>query len=127
MLRLYAHKRVCPRLASAIRRFLKSVAGVTEIRHWLPVSLVPAPTLQAPDGALGFAVFVVDPKGARILVAGENPFEDCPEREFIESTLHNVAHEIAHYEQWRDGRKVQERGVNLRATNLLRKAGIARL
>lgn len=36
------------------------------------------------------------------------------------AVLHTFLHEFAHYEQWRDGRTLQERGVNVRARSLLR-------
>jgi hypothetical protein len=36
---------------------------------------------------------------------------------YIEGIL---AHELAHYEQWRDGRELIERGVAVRARNILR-------
>lgn len=46
---------------------------------------------------------------------------EVPRKKALQAVCENLAHEIVHYEQWRDGRDLTERGVNLRAANLYRK------
>lgn len=36
-------------------------------------------------------------------------------------TLHSLCHELVHYEQWRRGRPVSERGVEVRASRILKR------
>lgn len=38
-----------------------------------------------------------------------------------EGVLDTIAHELCHYEQWRDGRKLSERGVKQRAAALVKR------
>jgi hypothetical protein len=38
----------------------------------------------------------------------------------VRRLVFNLCHEVAHYEQWRDGRPLTERGVNVRARTLVR-------
>lgn len=44
--------------------------------------------------------------------------------EAIAAVLTNFLHEWAHYEQYRDGKPIQERGVNVRAKSLAKKLGV---
>ena len=39
----------------------------------------------------------------------------------IEDTVETFAHEVGHYEQWRDGLPVGERGIAVRTRNLLKR------
>lgn len=39
---------------------------------------------------------------------------------YDDGLMDTIAHEIVHYEQWRDGREMNERGVNQRAAALVR-------
>lgn len=98
------------------REAVEIIATITKIEHQLPVLVVPAPCIDF-AGKVAFGVFVSKPLG--ICVAGELPDElfDEEERFFI-STL---VHEIAHYEQFRDGKKLQERGVPRRTNTLTNK------
>lgn len=45
-------------------------------------------------------------------------------KDAVLGVIHNLFHELAHYEQHRDGRKLTERGVAVRAWSLMRKLGI---
>jgi len=40
------------------------------------------------------------------------------------AVIETLAHELAHYEQFRDGRPLQERGVGVRAKSLMKQCGM---
>lgn len=109
------------------RDFLRRLEGVTEIQHYVRVRLVPVAVVYVDGCERGFGVFVNFPRRLPIIYIGTGYRElkkhvGMTEDEFEEHLRHNLAHEVAHYEQWRDGKKLQERGVNVRATNLVRLA-----
>jgi hypothetical protein len=105
--------------------------GTTGLQHPMEVWVVPAPAVQAPDGGIGFGVFAWPTQSPRVyvgtvrivLAAGMAEVLQaegaCSRADALDAVLHTVAHEWAHYEQWRDGRQPTERGVNKRATHLL--------
>ncbi|HEX6939759.1 MAG TPA: hypothetical protein VF158_10135 [Longimicrobiales bacterium] len=110
-----------------LKRFARWMRGRVAFRHPVRVTVVPRATVMAHEEPSGWAVFVIPPPDytpgdvVRIyLGAGK---VDVLERDFgfshpdsVIRVMHDLAHEVVHYEQWRDGREVTERGVNRRAT-----------
>lgn len=116
-----------PDVRAVVERMVRAAEKVTPIRHPLTVHVAPAPAVRGGDDGIGFGFTQVDTRtpGApvHIALAGEPP-DGCESPEdiadFLESTF---AHELAHYEQHRDGKPLQERGVEVRARNLRRLMG----
>lgn len=106
-------------------RLMARLPELTEIPHQLPVTIVPAPGIKAGEG-YGFGAFARDGQEIGIWIAG-NPLGVMPMDEFVELAASTLAHELVHYEQWRDGRQLSERGVEVRTRNLLRRADETRL
>jgi hypothetical protein len=104
------------RLAPDLRRVIawrlpllaERLESATPIPHELPVDVLPERDLS---GAWGW--FLCENGRPGILLAGGASWLA------VRMTL---CHELAHYEQWRDGRTVQERGVRVRARTLLEMA-----
>jgi hypothetical protein len=89
-----------------VRAFVDWLESVMDIRHPIRIELV--------AGALGGVCIVPGrphPLPA-ILVATDRGLGE---------TLDTIAHEMVHYEQWRDKREMNERGVNQRAAALVRR------
>jgi hypothetical protein len=109
-----------------LKRFARWIRDRVQFRHPVRVIVVPHATVMGHEEPPGWAVFVIPPPEytpgdvVRIyLGAGK---VDVLERDFglaspdsVLRVMHDLAHEIVHYEQWRDGREVTERGVNRRA------------
>lgn len=122
-------------IAEALVSAVANLHRLTAVNHRLLVHVVPHPTVGSEDG-IGFAAFECPhaaPAGyrkivkihvgagfARILRRHGDSRDDA-----VRGVLHNLMHEVAHYEQWRDGGLCSERGVNVRAHNML--VSLARL
>lgn len=111
-----------------VRRIVVAIQAISPDRHGVAVFVVGWPTVSSiheGEMTVAFGFFVEDRGGSpAIYLAGEMP-EDygMTRQEWWDRELpETVAHEWAHYEQYRDGREVQERGVAVRARSLLRKA-----
>lgn len=115
---------VKPYIREAIRDFAKQAHNVVRLDHIVVVHVVPAPAVKSSDGErLGFGVFSyrddpADVPSCCIWLAANVPVACQAER--LDAILHTFAHELAHYEQWRDGRTMTERGVNVRAKSIRR-------
>ncbi len=111
-----------PRYAEAHMRKLAVAAErsgmvATPIR----LVLVAAPAVTTPYGkGVGFGLTMTGNHGVVIAVACLPPREMRTRSERLEYLTHTFAHELAHYEQHRDGRKLQERGVEVRARTIMR-------
>lgn len=98
-----------------VARARAEVAGADQLRF----EVVPAPAINI-DGKLCFGAF--SPELSLVLLAGEPPEPDITRAEWLETMLPEViSHELAHLEQHRDGRRLQERGVAVRARSLARR------
>jgi hypothetical protein len=99
-----------------LREFFRHVADVVRFEHELPVIVVPCPVVSVERGA-GFGGFCIQEGKPQVFIGGQTDEE-------IGYTLADIietaAHELAHYEQFRDGRELTERGVNVRARNILK-------
>jgi hypothetical protein len=101
----------------AMRRLVAAAPRVTPIRHPIRVFIAPAATVQHPGGGIGFGCFGPC-KGRPEIWMGGRP----PVKKWVEAWLREVlAHELAHYEQFRDGHRLQERGVAVRTRTLVRR------
>lgn len=105
-----------------VRLFRFAIPEIIRIEHPLPIMVCDAPAVATPTG-YGFGVFQVHRNKCEIFIAGslldehDKPLEQA---ENAEQVLQSLAHELAHYEQWRDGRNLTERGVAVRARGILR-------
>src|SRR5688572_7071111 len=95
----------------ALREFFRNVQEVVRFEHELPVIVLPTSVIgidrKACDG--GFCIWGGQP---RLVIGGE---VDHEHDYTLAAILDTAAHELAHYEQFRDGRKLDERGVKVRA------------
>lgn len=127
--------RFYPGVRADLRRYLLDFARwlrrSLDFRHPVRVTIVRQATVMGLDGAPGWAVFMIPPDDyaagdvIRIFLAGgklhllESHYRLRPENA-LARLAHDLAHEMVHYEQWRDAQTVSERGVNQRAEALVR-------
>lgn len=114
----------------ALKDFARWLRGRVGFEHPVQVTVVPHATVMGDHGAAGWALFVIPPADylrgdvVRIYLGGgaaeilERHFR-FSRREALEALVLHLAHEIKHYEQWRDGLAITERNVNRRAAALL--------
>lgn len=115
-----------------LKRFAAWIRRNVVFRHPVRVTVVPHATVMGHDGAPGWAVFLIPSADyaagdvVRIFVGGGKV--EVLETHYgydtgkaLETLVQDLAHEIVHYEQWRDGRAVTERGVDRRAESLLKR------
>lgn len=103
-----------------VRETAWGLSRVSPDPHDVLVKMVPGMSIFA-EGRHGFGTFHLGDGGRPIIhVAGERP-HDLDEAEWLGDMLPStVAHEWAHYEQFRDGKPIQKRGVVVRTRTLLR-------
>lgn len=127
--------RFYPGVSDELRDFLKGFARwlrrVVVFRHPVRATVVRQATVMGLDGEPGWAVFLIptpeyaDGDVVQIFLAGgkltvlEGSY-GLSRRSALTRLAQDLAHELVHYEQWRDGRQVSERGVNRRAESLVR-------
>lgn len=121
-----------PKIDRVVRRVvskgLRWYANNFPVPHNVKVLIVPAPVVIGPDGMSGFGVFCTRPVTVNdrrvrpgILIAGQCPPTGITYDDWLQTIPETLFHELAHYEQFRDGRKLQERGVAVRALNLAKR------
>lgn len=131
MLRLVFDKGIRPKTKKLLKDYAKAARKCVDIRHRLTVRVRNRATVRV-NGKDCFGVFCF-PRIARRKV---NPtitlcadlrgiIEWASQRKLkfdwamvLWEVTHTFAHELAHYEQYRYRRKIQERGVEVRARNL---------
>lgn len=74
---------------------------VVRLDHKLRVEVVAAESIEIEKDKYAFGAFVVDEEGPRIVVAGLC-FDKQLTHDFAGAVITTLAHELAHYEQWRD-------------------------
>lgn len=128
--------RFYPGVRADVRERLKDFAGwlrrEVEFRHPVHVTVVARATVSADGDTPGWAVFLIPPPdyvpgdvirivlgAGRVSLLETRYALECEEA--LRRVVHDLAHEIVHYEQWRDRREVTERNVNRRAAALTRK------
>lgn len=97
-----------------VYRFVDRLVEVTDIPMEVTLKMIPAMLL--PDGHSGFALGHCYHTETPIVIHIAAHVEGQ-----LASLYDTIAHEIAHVEQVRDGKPVTERGVKVRARNLVRK------
>lgn len=132
-LRLRFYPGVREDVRSMLKGFARWLRTEIRFRHPVHVTVVPHATVLGDGvGSAGWAVFLIPPPDyhrgdvVRIVLGGGKV--TVLESEYGLSTpnsllrlAHDLAHEVVHYEQWRDGRPITERGVNRRAAALVRR------
>ena len=107
----------------AVQHYVRALGGVVRIEYALKVFVVPSAVITDAEGNYGFGAFYVN-KGV-IIIAGQQ-MPGVTRTEWLTKRLPVIiCHELAHYEQFRDQRPIQERGIKVRVRSLLRGAGIA--
>lgn len=130
-LRLRFYPGVDHELRSFLLDFTRWLRRRIPFRDPVLVTVVPQATVMGLDGAPGWAVFLIPgpdhQRGdqVRIFLAGgklgvlEGRYR-MGRRSALAMLAEDLAHEVVHYEQWRDRRTISERGVNRRAEALVR-------
>lgn len=109
----------------SLRRFARGLEASTRVPHKVEVQVIPAACLTGDNKDLNCGHFFLDDRGNPVIqIAGAKTWQT---KEGREAGMHDLkdtlAHELAHYEQFRDGRDyTSERGVRVRARTLHRKA-----
>ncbi len=117
-----------------LREFARWLRGEIDFRHPVRATVVPNATVMGHEGPAGWAVFLIPPADysqgdvVRIYVGAGKvevlaQFFGITGMHALFRISHDFAHEIVHYEQWRDGRPITERGVNQRAASLVNRFG----
>jgi hypothetical protein len=106
---------VSKRMCKFLTRAGEMLTYLVEIKHPVEVNVVPHPSIIA-GNKVGFGMF--DHQELTIYVgAGMADLPNCNRNDVLET----LCHEAVHYEQYRDRRPIQERGVSVRARNLTTK------
>jgi hypothetical protein len=119
--------RVSPYIIAAVRKACDKLPEVTPLKHNVRVLLHKSQIVMDPsDRTYSFGLF--DSQYCRIdVAAGIAPtlrkLGDTKEQATA-AVVHTLVHEFVHYEQYRDGRELTERGVNLRAKKLMQQLGM---
>jgi hypothetical protein len=113
----------------ALHEFRPKLCTRFYLPHRIIVHVVPGAVLEEIGGdGLGFGAFLVIHGEPHIVLASGLSWwirqKKIPRAEMIGQLLRTFVHELVHYEQWRDGRWVQERGVRVRTRALCRKLGL---
>lgn len=94
-LTIKTHGEIAPRLIVAASRFCERAESAANVRHAVRVWLVDTDVIYV-DGERAAGCFSYDAQTCEILVAmGENKTN--------ERLKHTIAHELGHYQLWRDG------------------------
>jgi hypothetical protein len=112
----------------AVGRLTAALAGAFPPPHRLEVLVVPNPAVVK-EGGFGFGVFHTAAGigharyDARIVIAAglaeiTQADAGATRTEGVRAVVETLLHEWVHYEQFRDGRPITERGVQVRARNL---------
>lgn len=114
--------------AEAVRKAVRRAAAVMAVRHRLTVHVVPAPVVIEPHwDAAGFGCFMSG--SGRIYIGGLSPsvfrLQGATHTEAVFGIAETVFHELVHYEQWRDGKPMNHRGLQQRVNALMRETGYA--
>lgn len=111
MIRLYVHGQIDKRKIKRLRIVCKTLSKIVNIKHVIPVHVVPARRIYIEsDGTYCFACY----KKSRPLIYLSG-------RWCLKEIVEDLIHALVHYEQYRDGKKIQERGVNVRSRSIIRK------
>jgi hypothetical protein len=121
------HGRVPGFARKIMKDIVKRVPRITEIKHDLAVKVVPALTVTDGQGGYGFGAFIYhevpgkeEEQGLVIFIPGHK-IPDLANNEWPAFLAMNFLHEVAHYEQYRDGRPVvDDAAIEERVEELLK-------
>ena len=130
-IRLRIDAGVAADVAAEVRRMVAGFRRLSRTDHRVSVRVVPAPCILSPAEVMCFGLFEGPPckphrwpatRAVRVCVSGValDGF-GLTRRQRVARIGRTVLHELVHYEQWRDGRPMTERGAELRAAHLRRK------
>ena len=107
-----------------LRKFALAMGRCTEIPHKLEVQFLPAAVLTGDGKDLNWGHFFIENDLPVIQLACAKTWKTTEGMAAgMEQVKDTLAHEISHYEQWRDGKDHHnERGRAVRARNLVRLA-----
>jgi hypothetical protein len=119
-------------VAEAMRAAVARLPAVSPVRHRLTVKVIPQLSITDESfrrHAHACGVFIWGRGGPVIgMAAGAvlvwEMAYSWSRRYAVRRLVFNLCHEFAHYESWRDGKPVTERGVTVRARTLLRRLRI---
>lgn len=109
---------------TSVAETVSRLCRVSPMPNNLRIVVVPAATVEA-DGAVGFGLFGAPEDTPTIVIGGvfsQDLKKDMSRNDWLRTLPDTIAHEWAHAEQWKRGAKLQERGVNRRAKELLESA-----
>ncbi len=127
-MRCYFYSGVSKRSRKALREAANRFASVVDIRHKLTIHVAPEPIdtcdMRANMVSLGvFGDFADHPRIFLASVPGHGLEIDGEWHGDERYPVNVFAHELVHYEQFRDGRNLTERGTAVRSRTILKKAG----
>lgn len=109
-----------------VRKIVRSMVAIVNITFpvldYISVKVTPSYVVGDEESGYGFAAFQVCDGKIEIFLAG-HPLPDITYKEWLDCLKESLCHELAHYEQYRDKKPLQERGVRVRARSLLRSLG----
>lgn len=110
-------------IADEVRNMVEHLMRVSPLYHKMIIELCPAPAITCENGiGFGAFLFVLQGRYCRIAIACDwLPWRKDGignRKDALHFLMNSVAHEWGHYEQFRDGGTVQERGVNRRVKRL---------
>lgn len=123
---LIFHEGVAKDVRAVVMAFVARLSRVVTVKHRVPIHIVRGVVVQH-SGVNGFALFTCGRGKPQIYAAGiPLPRSEMTRAEALTVLKQNIAHEVAHYEQFRDGKKLTERGVESRAMALMAMAARVR-
>lgn len=112
--RVYYVKGVTEATRRTVTRTLTKFLAVSPVVHRLPITVVPQDIIR--DS-------ITDDTGIGLFVEPELHIYVATGHTTQRQIRRTLLHELVHYEQFRDDRKVQEYGVNNRVNGLLKRLG----
>jgi hypothetical protein len=126
-LRLYCRPGVPAHARRTLVPFARWLRYRLPFRHHVPVEVVPEACIETDQGLAWAAFYAPTMPGdsPRIYLAGGSAavmrrLHGWTTQRALRVLRVDLAHEVVHYEQWRDGREMTERGVDERARRLVR-------
>lgn len=105
-----------------ILAMVEMVRSEFDVQDDMLIRVTPSYVVGDGKDGYGFAAFVVNKGDVKIYLAGHQ-VPDMTYSEWLEVLMESLCHELAHYEQYRDGKEIQERGVAVRTKSIMRRLG----
>jgi len=109
---------VSAKVRATIKSFIEIVPEVIRLEHDLRVTVLPEAIIRVENDA-AFGGFYPGPGPSIVLAGSPEKASGISIEEWCGCVLHILSHELAHYEQFRDGKELTERGVEVRAKSIL--------